>query len=416
MLASTSTRLLLALLVPALSCHAGPFIDPNSNETITYKLMKVPFVLPKGNDTGPLVLLHTLTGQCIQPDANSAAGNGSTPVSDNVELVLLSDGCDKESQRTQFMFTAAGDLLHLGTGTCVAPASDPKDGNPLAVLKECRKHGTNSSNWHWSMTSQASLQHYNSSKCLHPQGGNPNPGVALHLHKGCDEGRLMFMPTPPDKVASSLAKREKPASDAHLEVSGGRKPSVAPAPLCCTAQECVRRKARPPRHAFLTTARSSPYVAAVKGLACSLAKSNPGSHLIIMGGASDSERLSAEQLDYLQHNAGLPGLTVEYKIVRDIDFPNYDNPRFHLNWIKLQAWNLTKWDAIIMIDADTVVVSDLKHLFNLPHHFATVPYQALGKWNYNSGGFMFLRPCQAVFEHMLSLLLKYPSLQFRYTW
>eukprot|EP00878_Enallax_costatus_P031162 GHUV01034054.1.p1 GENE.GHUV01034054.1~~GHUV01034054.1.p1 ORF type:complete len:172 (-),score=37.96 GHUV01034054.1:249-764(-) len=130
-----------------------------------------------------------------------------------------------------------------------------------------------------------------------------------------------------------------------------RKPSVAPAPLCCTAQECVRRKARPPRHAFLTTARSSPYVAAVKGLACSLAKSNPGSHLIIMGGASDSERLSAEQLDYLQHNAGLPGLTVEYKIVRDIDFPNYDNPRFHLNWIKLQAWNLTKWDAIIMVSS-----------------------------------------------------------------
>lgn len=219
------------------------------------------------------------------------------------------------------------------------------------------------------------------------------------------------------------------------------------------------------KNTFLTTARASNYVQALKGLVCSLAKSNPGSHLIVMGATSDSNRLSQEELEYLKHNASMPGLTVKYLTVADIDFPNYDNPRFHLNWIKLQAWNLTEWDAIIMVsdtselsfpmciahvilklvffydtmrtmlsrmrcllsalhyivwwyvlqlDADMAVLGDLKHLFNLPHHYASAPEQAPG-FPWNSGGFKFLRPCHGMFEHMLHLLLQYPSLQFRTT-
>eukprot|EP00878_Enallax_costatus_P037303 GHUV01042126.1.p1 GENE.GHUV01042126.1~~GHUV01042126.1.p1 ORF type:complete len:289 (+),score=73.36 GHUV01042126.1:291-1157(+) len=283
----------------------------------------------------------------MQPKAQLTEGKDSTPSPVDLELVLNSSNCNAESQSAQFMFTAAGHLQHMGTGRCVAPAADAKD-NPLAVLKDCSKQNAYSSSWQWTLTSEASIQHRNSSKCLHPQGGKPSSGAALHLHKGCGEERLEFLPTLPNKVASS-ERRKQMIFSAALEAGVGRKQSVAPSPVCCTAQQCISRKAIPRKNAFLTTARSSPYVAAAKGLACSLAKSNPGSHLIVMGGASDSERLSSEQLDYLKHKASLPGLTVEYRIVRDIDFPNYDNPRFHLNWIKLQAWNFTDWDAIIMV-------------------------------------------------------------------
>lgn len=68
-----------------------------------------------------------------------------------------------------------------------------------------------------------------------------------------------------------------------------------------------------------------------------------------MGALTDIQRLATTDLEYLKHNASLPGLSVEYITVEDIDFPNHFNPRFHLNWIKLRAWNLTAWDAIIMV-------------------------------------------------------------------
>ena len=31
-------------------------------------------------------------------------------------------------------------------------------------------------------------------------------------------------------------------------------------------------------------------------------------------------------------------------------------PRFGLNWIKLRAWELDEWDALLILDADMTVV------------------------------------------------------------
>ena len=49
----------------------------------------------------------------------------------------------------------------------------------------------------------------------------------------------------------------------------------------------------------------------------------------------------------------------------DLRFPNFsvdalvagpnEGDRFSKNWIKLQAWNLTEFDAVIMLDVDTEV-------------------------------------------------------------
>lgn len=123
------------------------------------------------------------------------------------------------------------------------------------------------------------------------------------------------------------------------------------------------------KNTFLTTARASRYVQAVRGLACSLAKTNPGSHLIVMGAPSDSNRLSTSDMAYLKHNASVPGLTVKYVIVPDIDFPNYFTPRFHLNWIKLHAWNLTEWDAIIMVSDLLRSMYDMYVMYDMHTNF-----------------------------------------------
>ena len=47
------------------------------------------------------------------------------------------------------------------------------------------------------------------------------------------------------------------------------------------------------------------------------------------------------------------------------------NPcRFGKNWIKLQLWNMTEYDGLMWLDADTVVLEDLRHVFQLPTAFA----------------------------------------------
>ena len=168
------------------------------------------------------MLLNTFFGLCIQPKAQLTAGNNSTTVPDDLELVLNSSNCDKESQSTQFMFTSDGRLQHIGTGRCVAPAADPTNGNPPAVLKDCSEQDANSSSWQWTLTPEASIQHRNSSKCLHPQGGQPSPGAVLHLHKGCGEERLQFMPTAPSKVPPSKELEEHAELAAGLEMWTGR--------------------------------------------------------------------------------------------------------------------------------------------------------------------------------------------------
>ena len=64
-----------------------------------------------------------------------------------------------------------------------------------------------------------------------------------------------------------------------------------------------------------------------------------------------------------------------------------------------------------MMDADAAVKGSLSHLFNLPTDFAITEYQG-PNWRHNSGGFVFLRPCKAVLEHMLHLLDTDPELKF----
>ena len=40
--------------------------------------------------------------------------------------------------------------------------------------------------------------------------------------------------------------------------------------------------------------------------------------------------------------------------------------------MKLRAWELEDWDALLMLDADTTVVSDIRSLFGLPTDVAIV--------------------------------------------
>lgn len=73
-------------------------------------------------------------------------------------------------------------------------------------------------------------------------------------------------------------------------------------------------------YAFLTSMRTKQYVPAAKSLACSLAKTNPHSHLIVLGAEGDN--LTAGYIESLRFESR-QGLTVEYVVVPDLAFPSY---------------------------------------------------------------------------------------------
>eukprot|EP00877_Chromochloris_zofingiensis_P002761 jgi/Chrzof1/12486/Cz06g36010.t1 len=145
------------------------------------------------------------------------------------------------------------------------------------------------------------------------------------------------------------------------------------------------------------------YMPMLKELHCSLQQTNPGVELIVLGAPGDLPGSVVSQINALTNT--------RYQAVQEIGFKNSLNERFALNWIKLQAWEMIDFNALIMLDTDMVVLEDLTHLFTLPTDFAWTTHQGPA-WPHNSGGFVFLRPCKAVFEHMVHLIRTKPELRF----
>jgi len=85
------------------------------------------------------------------------------------------------------------------------------------------------------------------------------------------------------------------------------------------------------------------------------------------------------------------------------------------NWFELRLWSLTDLDAIAIIDADSIVLGDLTHVFKLPTDFAWAPDAGPGV-DYEEGAFMFVRPCAAVADHMMALALNNKRLHFENRW
>lgn len=104
----------------------------------------------------------------------------------------------------------------------------------------------------------------------------------------------------------------------------------------------------------------------LRELHCSLQRSNPDIPLIVISVDGDLDEQCISEIERF----------ATYRTVQEIrQPPNIRNPRFGLNWMKLRAWELIEYDALIMLDVDTAVFRDLSHLFSLPTDFAWAPYQ-----------------------------------------
>lgn len=165
----------------------------------------------------------------------------------------------------------------------------------------------------------------------------------------------------------------------------------------------------PPRRAVVTYIRSAAYLPLLRQLECTLHQSNPSVPLVLM--------LVPGELDPAAR-AEAGAIADEVEEVEALDFENSYEPRYGKNWLKLRAWNLTRYDAVALVDADAVVVGPLDGLWLLPTDFAAVwdqsrgPFSGRTKLESINGGVLFLRPCPAVAAHMLTLARDRPKLRF----
>jgi hypothetical protein len=95
-------------------------------------------------------------------------------------------------------------------------------------------------------------------------------------------------------------------------------------------------------------------------------------------------------------------------IVRDIDpvaNPNPESsllfPRFAQTFSKLRAWELTEFDKVLFLDADTIVLRNLDHFFERPRFAAAPDFFFADRFN---SGVMVLEPSAEVFRTMMEKL------------
>lgn len=100
-------------------------------------------------------------------------------------------------------------------------------------------------------------------------------------------------------------------------------------------------------------------------------------------------------------------------ITHDIDPVANPNPaanhlfsRFAHVFTKLRAWELTRYDKIVLLDADTIVVQRIDDLFDRPGIAAAPDFFLPDQFN---SGVMVLEPAQDVFDAMLDRLGNVPS-------
>lgn len=85
-----------------------------------------------------------------------------------------------------------------------------------------------------------------------------------------------------------------------------------------------------------------------------------------------------------------------------------NKPQFHdplHNFVKLRLWELTQYDRVIFLDADTVVLQNIDHLFHYPE-FCAAPnvYESLHDFHRLNSGVFTAKPSQRTFEMMLDRL------------
>ncbi|KAK9816168.1 hypothetical protein WJX74_000229 [Apatococcus lobatus] len=170
-------------------------------------------------------------------------------------------------------------------------------------------------------------------------------------------------------------------------------------PRCCSNDDCFEEDTG--RHVILTVVRNQHDIMLLEELSCSVRKANPLHELVALTALGD---LTADQEVHIRSLA-------ELLYVQDPLLGN--DPR----WLSLKAWELSEYDAILLLDVHITLKMDISPVYQLPTDFATTLDQEWGRFRYSAlgqadGTMIMLRPCPAVAKHMQALLQSQPQLHF----
>jgi hypothetical protein len=186
----------------------------------------------------------------------------------------------------------------------------------------------------------------------------------------------------------------------------GRNNVDFPVDKCCDGNECIGQ-----RIAILCSVRDTQYVNYAINLFCSIRRLHPDIPFIA---TMTKDELPLRQIQRLQD----VGMQIEF--FEDFYYENKKIDRFGRNFIKVRCWAMTQYDTLLVLDADTVVIQDILHMFSLPAEFAmaiahseeSVDGHVEIRVKKGNGGVLLIHPCQAIHDHMVQLLNDYPILRF----
>lgn len=189
----------------------------------------------------------------------------------------------------------------------------------------------------------------------------------------------------------------------------GRLDAIHPAPTCCQGTSCLNP--RTGRTAVVTYIRDEKHFPLFEQLECTLRRTMPEMELAAMTVDGDLAECTLSKMR---------AMNVTLHHMNPLEFDNFYERRFAKNWLKVRAWELVDYDAVLLVDSDVAFARDLGEVFALPTAFAAILDQPglLHKEKtvveVFQGGVLMLRPCLGTAQHMTELLARYPELRFPY--
>lgn len=171
------------------------------------------------------------------------------------------------------------------------------------------------------------------------------------------------------------------------------------------------------KHAYCTLVTNKDYVIGAVALIHSLQHSGTNADIVVMHTAAlepgDLAPLMAlhvrlKKVDLLPLSDAFNVRHSRNKLHAYAPFTKGDKPSFHTpldNFAKLRLWQMTDYDAITFLDADTLVLHNIDRLFYYPE-FSAAPnvYESLNDFHRLNSGVFTAKPSLDTFDDMLAKL------------
>jgi alpha-N-acetylglucosamine transferase len=170
-------------------------------------------------------------------------------------------------------------------------------------------------------------------------------------------------------------------------------------------------------YAYVTLVTNADFAEGVVALVRSLKFSGTTADIVLMhtGGVDAADLEPIAELGAVLHPVELLPTSHAFnerharsKLHGVAPFSKGRKPAFHTpldNFAKLRLWELTRYERVVFLDADTLVLKNIDRLFGYPE-FSAAPnvYESLADFRRLNSGVFVAKPSQATFDEMLRRL------------